>query len=147
MNTNFAPFEYILIGFEGNRFCADITPALAELIDKGLVRLVDVAVVAKDADGQVSVLEMQELTEDVAEAMRKLSGEVRGLLSEEDLISVGDSLEPASTVVALLVEHLWAERFADAVRASNGQLVMAERIPADVIDAARASLLAAADIA
>lgn len=143
MTGAFAPFEFILIGFEGNHFTGDITPALADLVADGLIRLVDVAVVVKDADGTVSILEMQELSAEAATAMRELVGDVRGLLSEEDLLSVAQSLEPSSSVAALLVEHLWAHRFADAVRASGGELLMAERIPGDIVDAARSTLLAA----
>lgn len=142
MALSYAPFEFLLIGFDGNRFTGDITPALAELVDKGLIRLVDVAVVVKDASGDVSILEMQELSDEVASAMRNLVGEVRGLLAEDDLLSVAQSLEPASSVAALLVEHLWAGRFASAVRAAGGELLMAERIPGDIVDAARQTLMA-----
>ena len=145
MTGAFAPFEFILIGFDGNHFTGDITPALAELVDKGLIRLVDVAVVAKDAGGVVSILEMQELSVEAAAAMRDLAGDVRGLLSEEDLLSVAETLEPSSSVAALLVEHLWAHRFANAVRAAGGELLMAERIPGDIVDVARSTLLAAAN--
>lgn len=147
MTDHLGPVEFILLGFEGNRFSGDITPALGELVEKGLVRLIDVAVVMKDAEGDVTVLEMQELPEDVAEAMRKLTGDVRGLMSEADLLEVAESLEPSSTVAALLVEHLWAGRFADAVRQAGGELLVSERIAGDLVDQARATLLAVAEIA
>ena len=144
--ASIGPVEFILLGFEGNRFSGDITPALADLVDKGFIRLLDVAVVMKDADGEAIILEMQELPEDVADAMRALVGEVRGLMSEADLLDVADSLEPSSTVAALLVEHLWSHRFADAVRAAGGELLVAERIPGALVDEARATLLAVAGI-
>jgi hypothetical protein len=147
MTDHLGPVEFILLGFEGNRFSGDITPALGELVEKGLVRLIDVAVVMKDAEGDVTVLEMQELPEDVAEAMRKLTGDVRGLMSEADLLEVAESLEPSSTVAALLVEHLWAGRFADAVRQAGGELLVSERIAGDLVDQARATLLAVAESA
>lgn len=146
MQSEMGPVEFILLGFEGNRFTGDIAPALAELVDKGFVRLVDVAVVMKDADGETNILEMQELDADVADAVRALAGEVRGLMSEADLLEVAESLEPSTTVAALLVEHLWATRFADAVRAAGGELLVSERIPGDLVDQARATLLAAAEI-
>lgn len=146
MQSDMGPVEFILLGFDGNRFTGDITPALAELVDKGFVRLVDVAVVMKDAEGEINILEMQELDADVADAVRALAGDVRGLMSEADLLDVAESLEPSTTVAALLVEHLWATRFADAVRAAGGELLVSERIPGDLVDQARATLLAAADI-
>lgn len=140
------PVEFILLGFEGNRFTGDIAPALAELVEEGTVRLLDVAIVMKDADGEVTILEMQELPEDVADAMRKVVGEVRGLMSEADLLEVAANLEPSSTVAALLVEHVWASRFADAVRGAGGELLVSERIPGDLVDQARETLVAVAEL-
>lgn len=139
------PVEYIIIGFPGNQFTGDIAPALDALLEQGLVRLIDLAVVCKDHDGTVSILEAQELSPEVAEALVKLSGEVTGLLSEEDLRGVADALEPGNTAAALLVEHVWATRFATAVREAKGQLLLSERIPGDVVDATRATLLAMAE--
>lgn len=141
------PTEFIVIGFAGNRFSGDVAPALAELTDSGLVRIIDLAVVSKDADGTVTILEMQELSLEVAAAFVRLEGRVRGLLSEADLDEIAADLPPASTAAALLVEHVWATRFAAAVRASGGELLLAERIPHAVIAEARASLLAAAEAA
>jgi Family of unknown function (DUF6325) len=141
------PVEFLIIGFEGNRFTGDITPALVDLVEMGTVRIIDLAVVSKDADGNATIFEMQELSPEIADAMIKLTGEVSGLLSEADLLGVADDLAPNSTAAALLVEHIWATRFADAVRAANGELVLSERIPGAVIDAARTTLLAAADAA
>lgn len=146
MQAHMGPVEFILLGFEGNRFNGDIAPAISELVEKGFIRLVDVALVMKDAEGETHILEMQELDEDVAEAVRTLAGEVRGLMSEADLLEVAESLDPSSTVAALLVEHLWATRFADAVRAAGGELLVSERIPGNLVDQARATLLAAAEI-
>jgi hypothetical protein len=133
-----------MLAFDGNRFDGAIAPALAELVADDTIGLLDLAVVMKDADGEVSILEMQELPEDIAEALRALTGDVRGLMSEADLLEVAESLEPSSTVAALLVEHRWASRFAGAVRAAGGELVLAERIPGALVDEARATLTAAA---
>jgi hypothetical protein len=146
-DTALGPIEFILLGFEGNHFTGDITPALADLVDRGIVRLLDVAVVMKGEEGDVAILEMQELPADVADAMRTLTGDMRGLMSEADLADVADSLAPGSSVAALLVEHVWAARFAHAVRSAGGELLMAERIPGDLVDSARATLAAAADLA
>jgi hypothetical protein len=138
------PVEYIVVGFAGNRFTGDIAPALAELLEAGLIRIIDLAVVSKDAGGTVTILEMQELSPEVAAAFVKLEGSVRGLLSEADLEELADTLAPSSTAAAMLVEHVWATRFASAVRAAGGELILSERIPHAVIAEARASLLAAA---
>jgi uncharacterized membrane protein len=138
------PVEYIVIGFAENRFTGEIAPALGELVDSELIRVIDLAVVSKDSDGTVTILEIQELTPEVAAALMKLEGAVRGLLSEADLQELAEDLEPDSAAAALLVEHVWATRFAKAVRNAGGELILAERIPHAVVAEARASLLAAA---
>lgn len=139
------PTEFIVVGFAGNRFTGEIAPALAELVDSGLIRIIDLAVVSKDADGSVTILEMQELSAEVAAAFVRLEGRVRGLLSEADLDEIAEDLPADTTAAALLVEHVWATRFASAVRAAGGELVLSERIPHAVIAEARAALLAAAE--
>jgi hypothetical protein len=146
MHEDLGPVEFLLLGFEGNRFNGGIAPALADLVSDGLVRLLDVAVVMKDAAGETLILEMGELPQDVAEAVREIAGEDRGLLSEADLLDVADSLAPETTVAALLVEHLWASRFARAVRSAGGELLVSERIAGDLVDQARATLTAAAQL-
>jgi Family of unknown function (DUF6325) len=138
------PVEYIVIGFAENRFTGEIAPALSEMVEAGLIRVIDLAVVSKDADGTVTILEAQELTPEATAALVKLEGAVRGLLSEADLQELADDLVPGSTAAALLVEHIWATRFAQAVRNACGELILAERIPHAVVAEARASLLAAA---
>ncbi len=145
MTRVFGPIELMVIGFEGNNFNGSIAAALGDLVDRGVVRIIDLAVVVKDADGTAHILEMQELSVEVAAAMAMLTGEVSGLLSEADLNDIADELEPETTEAVLLVEHLWATDFAQAVRASGGTLLMSERIPGVVIDAARATMIAIAD--
>jgi uncharacterized membrane protein len=138
------PVEYIVVGFSGNRFTGEISQALTELLDRGLIRIIDLAVVSKDADGVVTILEMQELSPDVAAAFVKITGTISGLLSEADLDEIAEELEPGTTAAAMLFEHVWATRFAAAVRAADGELLLSERIPHAVVAEARASLLAAA---
>ena len=101
------------------------------------MRLIDVAVVSKDREGAISILETQELGPEVASAFRALTGAVSGLLSEADLQELAQDLAPGTTAAALLFEHVWATRFAVAVRAASGELVLSERIPNAVMSGAR----------
>jgi hypothetical protein len=140
------PVEFLLFGFEGNRFDGTILPELAELADRGLIRVIDLAIVSKDADGEVTILEMQELPGDVAEAMIAIAGDVQGLLSEADLLEVAESLPANSTTAALLYESRVFLPFAQAVRRASGQLLMSERIPNEIVENARATLLVAAEL-
>ncbi len=147
MMQDIGPVELIVLGFDGNGFNGEVAPALLDLVDRGVIRIIDIAVVIKDAAGDVSVLETGEMDAAVAHAFEVLTGSVPGLLSEADIIEIAAELPPNSTEAVLLVEHLWATTFAKAVRASGGQLLMAERIPGDVVDAARATLIALANAA
>lgn len=142
MTAPTGPMELIVLGFDGNNFTGEITPALLDLVDRGIVRIVDLAIVIKKADGETMILEMQDLSAEVAAAMVRLAGSISGLMSEADLLELAEDMVPNSTVAVFLCEHLWATRFATAVRSAGGTLVMSERIPGDVIDAAREGLLA-----
>ncbi|MCL4857846.1 MAG: hypothetical protein KJZ93_00500 [Caldilineaceae bacterium] len=144
MTQALGPVEYLIFYFEGNQFRGEILPALTDLLDKGLVRIIDLAVVSKDGEGTVTILEANELQAEVAEALIKLEGELTGLLSEEDLLMVAEELDNNTTAAALLFEHVWATAFAQAIRNANGQLLMNVRIPNDVMEEVRDSILAAA---
>jgi hypothetical protein len=144
MTQGIGPVELIVLGFDGNHFNGAVVPSLMDLVDRGIIRIIDMAVVIKDALGRVTILEAGELDKDVARAFEVLTGSVPGLLSEADIVEIAASLPPDSTEAVLLVEHVWATGFAQAVRASGGQLLMSERIPGDVVDAARATLVALA---
>jgi hypothetical protein len=144
MTQPLGPVEYLIFYFEGNQFRGEILPALTDLLDQGLVRIIDLAVVSKDEEGTVTILEANELQADVAEALIKLEGELTGLLSEEDLLMVAEELDNNTTAAALLFEHVWATEFAQAIRNANGQLLMNVRIPNDVVEEVRDSILAAA---
>jgi hypothetical protein len=146
MSQTIAPVEFLLFGFEGNRFDGTILPELARLVEQGFIRIIDLAVISKDAEGGVTILESQELSPEVADAMIAIAGDVSGLLSEADLLEIAEDLEPNSTTAALLYESLWLDGFAQAVRRADGQLLMAERIPNDVVVAARETLLAVAEM-
>jgi hypothetical protein len=138
------PVEVIMIDFEGNRFNGDIAPALFDLVDRGIVRIIDLSLIIKDEDGDATIYESQELSPEVAAALEKLSPDMAGLMSEEDILDLAAEMPANSTALTMLVEHKWATDFARAVRASGGELVMAQRIPGDLVDAAREGLLEAA---
>lgn len=144
MERPLGPVEYLLFAFDGNEFKGEIVPALMELVDTGMVRVIDLAIISKDDEETVTILEFSEVAEDVAAALEKIDGEFTGMLAEEDLLMAAEQLPPMTTAAALLVEHVWATKFARAVRNANGWVVASTRIPADVIEAARETLIEAA---
>jgi uncharacterized membrane protein len=131
------PVEYMVVGFPGNRFTGDIAPALAELVDAGTIRIIDLAIVTKDADGDVAALEVSDADSDFGRALSKLAGNMTpGIVNEDDLMAVGEELEPNSTAALLVWEDVWATKVRDAIVASGGELWDLERVPAPVVQAA-----------
>jgi uncharacterized membrane protein len=125
------PVTYLVIEFPGNKFKGEILPTLRDLVDAGTIRVIDLVLVKKDADGKVAAIELNALTElDVALAMAftGIDVEVSGLLSYEDIETLGDALENNSSAGILLFEHLWASRFLSAVANADGRLVLMESV-------------------
>jgi uncharacterized membrane protein len=134
------PVEYLVIQFPGNQFNGDVAPALAELIESGTVHLIDLLFVTRDAAGEVAWFELGDLDSDVAQAFDALEGTVGGLVSEADVAEVAEAMSDNSSALVVVWENSWAERFAQAVAASQGEVVAHERIPVAVVEAAMAAI-------
>lgn len=128
------PIEIIVVGFPENQFTGEIAPALADLVESGIVRIVDLVFITKDDAGDVTALELNELDDHVTNAYVTLVEELDALIGEEDIEDFGEQLEPGSSIALLVVEHVWAKGFADAVAGSGGVLLDSIRIPRQVID-------------
>ena len=134
--TAAAPAEYIIFGFPGTEFDGTMAPALAALVDKGLIRLRDLLFIMKDADGNVSAVEIDQVDE--LKPFLDVPGEAGGLLTEEDVAHAAEALEPNSSAALLIWEDLWAADFAAAVRNNGGVVLEGGRIPFELWDAALA---------
>lgn len=131
------PVDYAIIAFPGNRFRGEIAPALGELVESGTIRIIDIAFVGKDEDGTAVAMELMELDPEVQEALDTLGIEVGGLLNEDDLMDAADGLEPNSSAALLVWENVWAREVAQAMRDAGGVLLAFERLPHEVVQAAR----------
>ena len=131
------PVDYAIIGFPGNKFRGEIAPAIGDLVDAGTIRIIDIAFVGKDEDGNAVAMELIELDPDVQEALEKLGIEVNGLFSDDDLIGAAEELEPNSSAALLIWENVWARKVAQSMRDAGGDMLAFERIPHDVVQAAR----------
>ena len=138
------PVDYAIIAFPGNKFRGEIAPAIGDLVDDGTIRIIDIAFVAKDSDGNTVAMELLDLDPDVQEGLAKLDIEVSGLFSDEDLIGAAAELEPNSSAALLIWENVWARKVAQAMRDAGGVLVAFERIPHDIVQEARELALEAA---
>jgi len=131
------PVDYIVVGFPGNQFKGEIGPALADLVDDGTIRIIDIAFVGKDAEGNGFAMELTELDPDVQEGLEKAGVEIGGLFNENDLMEAADGLEPDSSAAVLVWENVWAREVAQSVRDSGGELLAFQRIPHELVQAAR----------
>ena len=134
MAREIGPVEILVVGFPGNQFNGDVAPALADLVEGGLIRVIDLVFVTKDEAGDVVGIELSDLEESTSAAFRPHVEEPSGLLSDEDIADLGADLAPNSSAAILLFEHVWATRFRDAVLESGGEMLAAIRIPKEVID-------------
>lgn len=138
------PVEFTLIEFPGEAFRVDLVPALIDLVDTETVQILDLLVVRKDAQGNVTAVEIDELDDDAMEAFTELRGEYDGLLSDQDALLAAESVAPGESAMLVVWQNLWAGRFADAVEAANGAVVAHRRIPAERVRAALDDLAASA---
>jgi hypothetical protein len=129
------PIDYILVEWPGRQPNGEVAPHLVDLVDRGLIRILDLALIAKDEDGTVAGIELADLGDGGAE-LSVFEGASSGLISDEDLGEAGAALEPGTSAALLVYENSWAAPFAAAVRRSGGQLVASGRIPVEAIEAA-----------
>jgi hypothetical protein len=125
--------EFAVIAFPGSNFKGEIIPAIQELVDNGIVRLLDLVIVKRDADGTIESVEVSALSDELGDSFSGLPHEVQGLISEDDIQRIGEQLEPEMTAGFLVWENLWSSRFAEAVMNADGILLANEKIPAPVV--------------
>ncbi len=132
------PIEYVVIEFPEGRFKGEIVPEIADIVDRGLVRILDLVFVKKDHDGTVAWFEYDDV--ELAEAFAEIDGEADGLVSEDDIFEVADELAPGAAALFILWEDTWAKGLGRAIRDAGGQLVAGGRVPHAVAQEALASL-------
>jgi hypothetical protein len=142
--TEIGPVDYMIVAFPGNQFKGEIAPALADLVEAGTIRIIDLTFVTKTSDGEVMFFELNELDPDVQAAFERAGVEVNGLFNEEDLLAAAEELEPNSSAALLVWENVWAAKIAQAIRDAGGELLDFERLPHEVVQAARDAALASA---
>lgn len=123
------PVDWIVIEFPGSKFNGEIAPALRDLVERNLIRVLDLVVLKKDADGSLEGFELSDLDEGEIGDLRTYEAELAMLLSEDDVKAVAAAIEPGSSAAVLVWENSWAAPFASAVRRSGGQLAASGRIP------------------
>ena len=131
------PVDFAVIAFPGNQFRGEIAPAISELVDAGTIRVIDIAFVGKGSDGDAVAMELTELDPEVQAALESAGVEVGGLFNEDDLMDIAADLEPNNSAAVLVWENVWARKVTQAMRDAGGELVTFERLPHEVVQAAR----------
>jgi Family of unknown function (DUF6325) len=127
------PLMYLVVGFEGNRFSGEILTELQALKDQGIARVDDLVVIKRNKQGEITKLELSDLSPDEAAPFRPFSGNLMGLFTEEDVAALAAEIPNDCSAAILLLEFLWAARLRDAIVRANGILFSEGLVPMDVV--------------
>lgn len=129
------PIDYVVIEWPGRQPTGEAAPIIVDLVERGIIRVLDLAFMTKAEDGTVAGVELAEVADEVAE-LKVFEGASSGLLGDEDLSEAGEALDPGTSAALLVYENTWAAPLATALRRSGGQLVAGGRIPVQAVLAA-----------
>ena len=130
------PVDWIVVEFPGTKFNGEIAPVVKDLVDRGLIRILDLLILKKDEDGSLEALEASDVDESELGELRAYETALAMVLSEQDVSDLAEAIEPGSSAAVLVWENLWAAPFGTAVRHAGGQLVASGRIPTQAVLAA-----------
>jgi len=126
------PIDYLVIEWPDRQPTGEAAPILVDLVDRGLIRVIDLAFLRKAEDGTIEALDISALA-DQSDALKELLGASSELLSGEDLDEAAQALDPGTSAALLVYENRWAAPFAAALRRSGAQLVANGRIPIQAV--------------
>ncbi|WNM30380.1 DUF6325 family protein [Streptomyces sp. Li-HN-5-11] len=125
------PVDYLIVEFPGSRMTGEGLPLLVDLVERGIIRVLDLVFVRKDTDGSVTAVELREIGDE--NSLTVFEGASSGLIDQSDLDDAGAALEPGNSAAVLVYENVWAAPFARALRRSGAQLVASGRIPVQAL--------------
>ena len=131
-----APVDWIVVEFPGSQMNGEIAPVLGDLEERGLIRVLDLLFMKKLADGSLEAFEASDLEDSEIGALRRQEADIAMVLSEQDVLDLGETIEPGSSAAVLVWENTWAAPFGAAVRHAGGQAVASGRIPVQALLAA-----------
>jgi hypothetical protein len=133
-NDVHGPVDFLLLEFEGDKLTGEAAPALASLVNDGVIRLFDLLVISKADDGSVEALEVKDPKEEGG-GFEYFAGARSGLLGDEDIRDAAETMRPGTVAALIVYENTWAVPFVTAVRNSGGDVIASARIPAqDLMD-------------
>jgi Family of unknown function (DUF6325) len=126
------PIDYVVLEWPGEQPVGDVVPLILDAVERGIIRILDIAIMAKGDDGSVAAIDLGDLSGD-ATSFAEFEGASAGLLGQDDLEEAGAALEPGTSAAVLVWENRWAAPIAIGLRRSGGQLVASGRIPVQAI--------------
>ncbi len=130
----YGPIDFLALEFKTDQLTGEGMAELIELVEKEIVRVIDLVIVLKDEDGEYQVLEIEELDPETLAIFDPLEMEISGIIQMEDIELIAEAMENNTTAALLLYENLWAIKFGEAVTRSSGHMLMFDRIPFEVIN-------------
>lgn len=127
------PVSYLIVEFPGNKMTGEGFPILVDLVDRGLIRILDLAFVTKDDDGTVRAIDLRDIDGDGELDVAVFDGVSSGLLDDSDFADAAPAITPGSSAGILVFENRWATEFVEALRGADAQLVAAGYIPQDAL--------------
>ena len=127
------PSEYIVIGFEGNKFSGEIMPEIKRLKDENLIRILDALVLQRDDSGDLLSFEIADMPDMQQDAI-ELEAQLGQWFSQDDIEQIGEVVPNASTVALLLVEHIWAEPLSGSIQRANGTVLARTYVSPELLD-------------
>jgi len=134
-DESMGPISYLVVEFPGNRMTGEGLPILVDLVDRGLIRILDLLFVMRAADGSLAVVQLEDLDRDGQVDLAIFDGVSTGLLDDSDLADAASVIEPGSSAAILLFENRWAREFVQALRRGDAELVAAGYVPLDALAA------------
>ncbi|MET0673579.1 MAG: DUF6325 family protein [Microbacterium pygmaeum] len=128
---DYGPIELYAIGFDGDRPGPAILQAVDDLVASGTVNVLDLVFVTRSLDGELSILELSDTSDDAGVPALDLAG----LAGEDDIAALAEGVTPGSSAAVLVVELLWAKAFAGALYDAGGAVLAREGIPAPIVNA------------
>jgi hypothetical protein len=133
------PIDYVVIEFPGNRMTGEGIPLLLDLVDRSVIRILDLAFIRKDTDGTVTAVAVEDMDAMGAREFAVFQGAASGLLDREDLSEAAGAIEPGNSAGVIVYENTWAAPLARAWRRGGAQMVASGRIPVQALLAAAES--------
>ena len=134
------PVSYLVVEFPGNRMTGEGFPILVDLVERGVIRILDLMFVTRGMDGSTRAVELRDLDRDGSLDLAVFEGASSGLLDDSDIVDANSVIEPGSSAAILLFENRWATPFVEALRRGGADLVAAGYVPQDAMLASLAAV-------